>query len=579
MGRETSKRYLLSILSLGLLVTAQFTIFPNHVSALSDYDSTVQPATNLVIKNRNNSDCGLDYTDTWPSLISQNLLQPELGSTGWVNFNNFWHNKLYWGVQKYFNGIQDIIQIWFSDSPDLTNYFSTDSTFGYIVEAKAPSNTGDYAVVNYRLDDACHIAVDGIAGKTSIGSTGILNAGRTAFSGTYMIHPLYSHVFNTVDPDGYEGDHIPDGSTFDVDGDGLTGAEEQGQGTSDNEIDTDDDGLSDLVESISYNPYYALMFCKQTSPFPCANPHPLEKDLFIEIDWMNDGTTAFKPTSTQLNLVKTMLENKGINVYLDLGEYGGGNALTGSKYSDTINWYETPGKLDIHDYKYGGDTTATGLSATLGPQFDYAYRQDVWRYMIYGVALIDDLETNRAVGGASETAKDDSIIASENNNYMDDYVYGTDRAIAGLLAHEIGHLLCLSSGQSFTEQDADCVYGAIDDSTESNYKSVMNYSYTLPVVSQLSSVDYSDGTNGTGDHDDWGAITGGGMGGFLYNDPIYTGYENAMTSMPKSIDKKNNKTKGYDGMPELKSKAEERQKKNFKVRELNSLVKRNHKRT
>lgn len=387
---------------------------------------------------------------------------------------------------------------------------------------------------------------------------------KTMYAGA-LTSVKYSIFFTTmpfVEPSGYEGEDIPDGTSIDSDEDGLNLIQELQQGTSDGKFDTDGDGLSDKVESATYNPYYNEMFCKQTSPYTCADPNPLEKDLFIEIDWMDNGVDpAFKPTSTQLGMVETMLGNKGINVYFDTGEYGGGNELP--IYSSEINWEETDGELDIHDFKYGANTTKTGLVSALAPQFDSTYRQGVWRYVLYGVELIADNPTD---GGISEPSLDDALIASENDDFYDAFspVYGNDRARAGVLGHEIGHLLCLTGEQAFPELDSSCVYSAIDTNSESNYKSIMNYDYALPSVYQLSTIDYSDGTHGTGDHDDWGAILGGGMGAFRYNDQ----YDDAISrALPERAFNFNSKKKGKDSVKIIKSDAEKRARKNFKILE------------
>ncbi len=88
-----------------------------------------------------------------------------------------------------------------------------------------------------------------------------------------------------------------------------------------------------------------------------------------------------------------------------------------------------------------------------------------------------------------------------------------DRAIAGTMAHEIGHSLCLSDSKIWEEQPNECVFAAIDNNDDESefynledYESVMNYRYQLTYPYDLGIVQYSDGANITDDHKDLEAI-------------------------------------------------------------------------
>lgn len=325
----------------------------------------------------------------------------------------------------------------------------------------------------------------------------------------------------------------------------MNDTQEQFQGTFDNVVDSDGDGISDYDES-RWSLYYDEKYCDmQSTPRVCSYPDPKVKDLYVEIDWMKDGTNEYKPSSAQLNPIKDMFLAKGINVHFDVGEYGGGNEIP--VYDSSIYFREEAGSLDIHDIKYGGEPTDTGLISTLPEQFS-PYRQNIWRYMIYGVDEISELGSS--VAGVAEALGDDIVIASENSNTIDGYLHGKDRAISGLITHELGHSLCLTNAIQFIEQYSGCEFSTIDTyNSWSSYLSVMNNNYTLPKDIGLLEIDYSDGSNGSGDHDDWGAINLG-MGAFIYG-PSLT---------PVLFEADRSSTRHADDKPIVKSKSDEKRK-------------------
>jgi len=194
-----------------------------------------------------------------------------------------------------------------------------------------------------------------------------------------------------------------------------------------------------------------------------------------------------------------MFANKGINFHADTGQFGGGSEL--AVYTQTLPNTVTPGQVDFWDYRDGGD----GITANFSPD-----RSLIWRYMIYGYNYAEYPNST----GWAQTMGDDLFVSGgliENATGL----ASVDRAVAGTIAHEVGHTLCLSDEQIFTEQPTECVFSGIDNDSykPQNYESVMNYRYQLTKEDDLGIVDYSDGSNITDDHDDWSAIALG-MGGF-----------------------------------------------------------------
>lgn len=116
--------------------------------------------------------------------------------------------------------------------------------------------------------------------------------------------------------------------TRDSDGDGLVRCREQAQGTSDSDRDSDDDGLSDLIESTVFVNRDAV-FCNAAAT-TCVYPHPMEQDLYVEIDWYSDLVKgALLYSEGQLQVIRNAYANapRLIHLVLDTGQLGGGENL------------------------------------------------------------------------------------------------------------------------------------------------------------------------------------------------------------------------------------------------------------
>jgi hypothetical protein len=277
---------------------------------------------------------------------------------------------------------------------------------------------------------------------------------------------------------------LADISSVDVDGDGLTTQQEASQGTSDHTTDTDGDGLSDYTES-QWNPARDSVFCGSSE---CAYPNPTQKDLFVQVDWMQDNNSrSFKPSDTQLTIISQKLATHGITAHFDTGQYGGGNLLT--DYSPVIHFASSSTDTDFYDYKAGN--------------FD-STRYHIWHYMISGYMYSDILGSS----GASYPSDDDVFISTglivDNPSVF--HYDNLDNAIAGTIIHELGHNLCLTNPSTAPSGErSDCIFDGIDNEDGSDvYPSVMNYSFQMSNL-----LDYSAGLGPTGDHNDLAAISQG----------------------------------------------------------------------
>jgi streptogramin lyase len=273
----------------------------------------------------------------------------------------------------------------------------------------------------------------------------------------------------------------------DNDEDGLTADQEIAQGTSDSSADTDNDGLSDYVES-QRNASRDVEFCNEDDS-QCAYPSPATPDLYVETDWMIDPSgTSYKPTDSQLDDVQTAYANQGINFHYDNGTYGGGNEVP---YQSTISFESSSSGVDFLDYKYGGN----GIPA----EFDYAHRGGIWHYALFGDTYDSSTSSGKSTVSGPDTFVSYGLIAN-NPTGFGYTVFNT--ALEGTIIHELGHTLCLSPAVMYTGQPSGCVFAGVDNSGYPNYFSSMNYTY------QMQMVGYSSGLNGpTDDHDDWSAIS------------------------------------------------------------------------
>lgn len=148
--------------------------------------------------------------------------------------------------------------------------------------------------------------------------------------------------------------------TRDDDGDNLQVCDEFEQGTSDENPDTDGDGLSDFVESTLW-PNRQTVFCGSSGTM-CSFPDPLVRDLYVEIDWMQGNAMRTEERTTIIqNFENAPINNDGdsstdITLHLDTGTLGGGNqvphqeVLSEADYWDTRDTNFAPAREGIFRY-------------------------------------------------------------------------------------------------------------------------------------------------------------------------------------------------------------------------------------
>lgn len=496
---EVIKR--IGLAMMGAVVAIGFSLAPvANVFASSDWDTTWRTTSHLWLQSP--SCAAVDKTAEISAQLASDTGWPPGGSILIPNnsMREYYH-EITSGSSPGFVSIVQTHQVgtdwtWVSiyaqKGTGFTAIWGNDGSNGHYVRIPGvsfDSTSFSGQVLGFMLDDE---TCDVMFGTVSYAAVAYLSTAGdgSVFSMTNADLFFYGGAtLDQNDPDDYEGPDLR--SYSDNDGDGLDSSQEFEQGTSDDEVDTDGDGLSDRTESV-WNPDRSVTFCKQTSPYACAYPNPIVQDVYVEIDWMDDGITSYKPSSTQLGMVSDAFANKGILFHADTGEYGGGNEL--STYEAPLHM-EKDGTTDFFDYKSN--------------DFD-ADHAGIWRYMISGYNFYSSSDPTGSVlsSGGSYAGSDNMFVS--NGLIADNQVsFGysdTDTAIAGTMMHEIGHSLCLSGDLSYSNEDIECVYPGVDSGSVSTdaftyYVSSMNF------YDQMAMVDYSSGVNGfTYDHDDWSAV-------------------------------------------------------------------------
>ena len=221
-------------------------------------------------------------------------------------------------------------------------------------------------------------------------------------------------------------------------------------------LDPDDDGLNNIEECFTDS----------------YDSNPFHKDIFLEIDWMPPYEKNH-PTVSSINAFKKVFADHNITLHVDIGDLGGGEEIpliSNFTYSRLIDLY--------WDYFLHNN-----LNNPRKGIFHYCIicNQGPWP----GFAFIgwDDL---------------DSFVISADILQNNQPKYTREHLIIHGILHELGHNLGL------TVDD----HGGNDNKVATwpitkqywlyrNYKSIMNYWYTYKIF------DYSDGSHGIGDFNDW----------------------------------------------------------------------------
>jgi len=227
-------------------------------------------------------------------------------------------------------------------------------------------------------------------------------------------------------------------------------------------LDPDNDSLNNIEEC--YMDHY--------------NASPFHKDVFLELDWTKalQQNVTNAPQTAELTEMTDAFAAQNITLHVDTGNLGGGEEIppqTFISYADLVNLY-----------------------------WNYFLHNDLNnpRQRIFHYGLLCDYTEGPGFVFIGWDNLNSFVIADQflADNYPH---FSRDRLAITSAMHELGHTFGLIATK----------YAGIDNlATQKpiykefwlyrNYKSLLNYLYTASIMN------YSDGTHGRGDFNDWGNI-------------------------------------------------------------------------
>jgi uncharacterized repeat protein (TIGR01451 family) len=304
-----------------------------------------------------------------------------------------------------------------------------------------------------------------------------------ALQHAYAGDGLGGHSFEPRYGDGYVASVVED-----ADGDGIPDCWER------QPLDVNHDGVADL-------------------DLPKLGARPDHKDIFVEVDWMEDATHSDRPLERALHDVQeafraALVDNPdgqtGIRLHLLPDTQQGGvpdvpNLVLGG-----------PGQPnDFQDLKVGpsGDPCAQGPEphGHFGTPSDraspnckqiLAAKALVFRYALFGDAFSEPGKPSGHESGIAKNPGDDLLVTL--GAWSRAAIRDADdlrAAQAGTLMHELGHTLGLGHGGRRPVDDQH-QYRTVPDDTncKPNYPSVMSYTRQLPNLDPWRRLDYSFGS-------------------------------------------------------------------------------------
>ena len=211
---------------------------------------------------------------------------------------------------------------------------------------------------------------------------------------------------------------------------------------------------------------------------------PFRKDLFVELDQMEAGpngeAASIFPEGAK-ELLQTAYDKHNVVYHLDDGSReNSGSDLIPFDDETKMDWFSSDNELDkiYYDYFLHGDP-------------------DNWRRGVfhYGVLLYQCSAANGNAFGMNRYQ-----ISSKGLNEKAKSLPWLDRDVvfASAYMHECGHTLSIDNPG--VDDQVSKFPWQLDWWKWRPYKSVMNYGYMYLMV------DYSDGSRGENDFDDWGSI-------------------------------------------------------------------------
>jgi hypothetical protein len=233
-------------------------------------------------------------------------------------------------------------------------------------------------------------------------------------------------------------------------------------------IDPDRDSINNIEEYLTYN----------------FGSDPFRKDVFLEIDYMQESDGAVRYVSKDaLEMVQNPFHNRNIIFHFDTGQLNGGEIVP-----------------------YDSDSKFEEIREIWNNYFLHNNSND-WRRGVFHYVIFVHDQTPKGYGFSGDVSPYWGYIPGTNSIALANTLVekkaklpfkSTEYITASLIIHEMGHNFGIRFGEPF---------GCDNRLTGSpfkigwyiwgNYKSIMNYRYTYSIL------DYSDGSHGKIDYDDW----------------------------------------------------------------------------
>jgi hypothetical protein len=241
-------------------------------------------------------------------------------------------------------------------------------------------------------------------------------------------------------------------------------------------LDPDNDSISNFEEFITWDLY---------------NSDPFRQDIFLELDWMEPspaGENSEVPVNA-LERIKQPFHRRNILFHFDTGIENGGELIPFKDQTSQQEVLEIYNEYFLHNGTYSQRRSIFhyGIVVYLCNMKGYAFSGDTppyWGY-IPGTNGFVISSSQMELNTQKKIFKDRSL----------DNFYGS------AIMHEMGHNFGIRFGEPFGCDNWFAKYPWQPLFwTIRNYKSMMNYQYTYSIF------DYSDGSHGWNDFDDWDNI-------------------------------------------------------------------------
>jgi len=290
-----------------------------------------------------------------------------------------------------------------------------------------------------------------------------------------VIDPDNDHIPKWFEENIYSTDPLVDDSQSDTDEDNIPLFWEYRWGYDpfnyDNhtELDFEKDGLN------NYEEYLVSEW----------GSDPYRDDIFMELDQMEigpNGEGAYVPKSSLIKVGQTYAK-RNIVFHVDDGCMGGGDILP---YKKTIWMGE--GRKYYREHFLNNDPEN--------------WRRGVFRYalFVYNHIPIRGLEFpgEKSILFFFLPGLNSFVLSTSIYEMMD---RSPEESTAFMILHELGHTLGMCMGRPLgCDNQLMRFKFSLQRILFKNYKSVMNYKYAYSIL------DYSDGSHGFGDYDDWGNL-------------------------------------------------------------------------